>query len=224
MPVVHEGVHRQQLDGGDAEPLQVVDHRRVREPGVGPAQLGRNLGVALGEAPDVQFVDHRLVPGAAQLAVAHPVEEGLLDDAVRHEGRALHVVAHVRTLCEGIGMHRLVEADHAVERLGVGVEQELGRVAAVAACRLPGAVHPEAVALSRDDRREVAVPAVPADLREVDAGFAARLVEQAELDAGGDFREQREVGAGAVEGRPQGEGGAGPDFHVHGGTRRSAIK
>ena len=36
-----EVVHRQQLDGGDAERLQVLDERRVRQAGVGAAQVRR---------------------------------------------------------------------------------------------------------------------------------------------------------------------------------------
>ena len=45
--VVEEGVHREQLDRGDAEILEVGDHRRRRETGVGAAQLraaGRDDG------------------------------------------------------------------------------------------------------------------------------------------------------------------------------------
>ena len=37
--VVEEGVDRQQLDRGDAEVLEVGDHRRRGEAGVGAAQL-----------------------------------------------------------------------------------------------------------------------------------------------------------------------------------------
>ena len=45
-----ELVHRHQLDRGDAEPAQVVDHRRVGEARVGAAQLLGDLGMADGEA------------------------------------------------------------------------------------------------------------------------------------------------------------------------------
>ena len=43
MAVVDERVHRQQLDRGDAEALQVVDHRRGRQAGVGAAQRRRHV-------------------------------------------------------------------------------------------------------------------------------------------------------------------------------------
>ena len=39
--VLHELVDRQQLDGGDAELLQVLDGHRVRHAGVGAAQIAR---------------------------------------------------------------------------------------------------------------------------------------------------------------------------------------
>ena len=53
-------VHRQQFDGGHAEVAQVGDGRFVAQAGVGPAQLGRHLGVAHGEALDVHLVDDRV--------------------------------------------------------------------------------------------------------------------------------------------------------------------
>src|SRR5699024_6715042 len=44
--------------------------------------------------------------------------------------------------------------------------------------------------------------------------FGAVVVEQAQLDALGDFREEGEVGARAVEGGAQGVGPSAPDLHV----------
>ena len=49
-PVVGELVHRQQLDRGHAQVGEVLDGRRVRQPGVGAAQLLGDVGVQLGEA------------------------------------------------------------------------------------------------------------------------------------------------------------------------------
>ncbi|CAM5503278.1 hypothetical protein SCYAM73S_04163 [Streptomyces cyaneofuscatus] len=62
MVLVGELVDRQQLDGRHPEPRQVVDRGRVREPGVGAAQLGRDVRVELGEAAYVEFVDDRVRP------------------------------------------------------------------------------------------------------------------------------------------------------------------
>jgi hypothetical protein len=56
--VVNELVDRHQLDGRDAELLQILDGRRMPEAGIGAADLGRQIVTHLGEALDVQFVDH----------------------------------------------------------------------------------------------------------------------------------------------------------------------
>ncbi len=61
--VLHELVHGHQLDGGDAELLQVLDDRRVRDARVGAALLLGDVGVRLGEALDVRLVDDGLVVG-----------------------------------------------------------------------------------------------------------------------------------------------------------------
>jgi hypothetical protein len=45
--VVHELVHRHQLDGGDPELLEVLDHRRVGQPRVRAADVVRDAGVGL---------------------------------------------------------------------------------------------------------------------------------------------------------------------------------
>ncbi len=67
-----------------------------------------------------------------------------------------------------------------------GIEEELRRVAAPAARRVPGPVDAEAVALAGPDAGDVAVPAEGGALGEVGAALAARLVEEAELDPHGD--------------------------------------
>ncbi len=129
--VVHELVHRQQLDRRDPEPLQVLDERRVGEPGVGAAQLGRHVGMLAGGPLDVDLVDDGVLPRRAQLAVAVPVEEGVDDHAAGHERRRVAVVAHVGFV-PAVAEDGLVPDDLAGDRLGVGVEEQLGRVAAQA--------------------------------------------------------------------------------------------
>ena len=61
--VVEEGLHRHQLDGGDAELHQVVDDARVGEAGEGAAQL---LGACRGwrgrHALHMRLVDDRVAP------------------------------------------------------------------------------------------------------------------------------------------------------------------
>ncbi len=77
--VVHELVHRQQLDRGHPEPLQVLDERWMGEAGVGAAELGRHVGMLERGPLDVDLVDDGVLPRCAQLAVAGPFEEGVDD-------------------------------------------------------------------------------------------------------------------------------------------------
>ena len=70
--IVQELVHRHQLDGGDVQRLQVVDDRRVGEPGVGAAQFLGDAGMRLRHALDVRLVDDRLVVRRARRAVGCP--------------------------------------------------------------------------------------------------------------------------------------------------------
>src|SRR4051812_33698780 len=87
---------------------------------------------------------------------------------------------------EAIAEARLRPVDLPVHCLRIGVEQQLGGVAALTLCRVVGAVYSIAVQLARLDPLEVAVPDERVDLRELDAGLL-RAVEQAQLDAFGDL-------------------------------------
>jgi hypothetical protein len=103
--LVDDLVDRQQLDGGDAERLQVLDDRGVANGGVGAADLLRHLGVEHREPLDVRLVDDRLVPGDAWAAVALPVERGVDHHALRHAPGAVLVVEDpvLPGLVEGVG-------------------------------------------------------------------------------------------------------------------------
>ena len=189
--------------------------RGVRQAGVRPALLLRHVGVQLGEALDVRLVDEGLVVGDGGAAVALPVEERVDDHAVGHVRRGVVVVAGV-LVAEVVGEERLVPVDLAGRGLGVGVEEQLVGVAALALVGVPRAVDAVAVALAGLHGRDVAVPDVGVDLGDLEPrlGEGAEVVgvgvEQAQLDALGDLAEQGEVRAGAVEGGTQGVGSAGP--------------
>ena len=114
MPLGGELLHRQQLDGGDAEVLQVVDDDRVTEAGVRPAQLLGDPVVQLGEALDVQLVDGGVAPPRADLAVVAPVEVVVDHDAAGDVRRGVALVAPLRGGRRG--------------ELVVGLEAEDGRV------------------------------------------------------------------------------------------------
>ncbi len=91
-PLVHRVVHREELHRGDAERLEVVDDRRVREAAVGPAEVLGDLGVAHGEAAHVRLVDDEARPGDARALHALPVEAPVHHDAPRHARGAVAVV------------------------------------------------------------------------------------------------------------------------------------
>ncbi len=202
--------------------------RRLRgKPGVGAAQILAHLGVELREALDVHFVDDRLVPGHARPApvVAFPVERLVDDDRLRDRGRVVAlvdvqvgVVAAVGHVREGA---RGAVPDRALDRLRVGVDEQLGGVEPVPLLRRVRAVDAVAVALAGADPRHVAVPVPGGALGELDARLRVVAVEQAELDALGVLGEEREVRPVAVPRGAERERLSRPDRGAH--LRSSAV-
>ncbi len=201
--VLDELMHGHQLEGGHAELAEVRGDSRVRQPGVRAAQALRHFRVALRQSLDVRLVDDRLVVGDVERVVALPVEERVDDHPEGHVPHGVVVVARVG-ITEVVAEQRLVPVDLAGRGLGVGVEQQLVGVAPKAALGVPRTVDAVAVALSRLDLRQVAVPDVAVDLGHRHARLGDRApcpdVDQAQLDLLGHLAEQREVGAVAVEG------------------------
>ena len=199
----HELVHRHELHRGDPEPLQVRDHRRVGEPGVGAALRRRDLRMAQGQPAHVRLVDDGLVVGGLRGPVVAPVEERVDDHVLRHVRRAVRGVP-LPGVGELVVEQRLVPADLTLDRLAVRVEQQLGAIAAPPARGVVRPVHPVAVPLPGRDTGQVAVPHEAVDLGQLDPGLAERaatvvgLVEQAELYAFSDLGEKGEVRAPSV--------------------------
>jgi hypothetical protein len=106
----------------------------------------------------VELVEHGLGPGPVEPHVALPVERVVDHDGAWDRGRGVAVVGQLLVIRRIAEDARPVEADRAVDRLRVGVDQELGGVEAVAPRRLVGALDAVAVALSGADVRQVAVP------------------------------------------------------------------
>ena len=119
-----------------------------------------------------------------------------------------------------VGIGRLAPDDLPVDRLGVGVQEQLGRVAAAAGFGVVGPVDPVAVAAPGFHALEMAVPAVGVDLGQGVPVLPA-FVEEAQLDCFGRLREDGEVGAETVEGGTQREGFAGDTAWTMGATYRS---
>jgi len=83
---------------------------------------------------------------------------------------------------ETVGEQRLVTIDLAADRLGVGVQEELRRIAPLALAGLVGTVDPIAVALARLNPRNERVPDIAVDLDQLDAGLLPIVCDQAQLD------------------------------------------
>src|SRR6516164_3786235 len=85
-------MYRQQLDGGYAERLDVF-YNFTGKALIGAAPFLRQLGMKLGVAAQVNFVDNCMLPrDGSPLGLAFPVEIRVDDDAFGHEGRAVALV------------------------------------------------------------------------------------------------------------------------------------
>ena len=194
--VGHRPLDRQQLDRGHPQADQVLEHRRVPKPGVGAAKLRRQLRVGRGDPLDVGLVDHRVGQAGAWRPVVAPVEGRVDHDRPRRErGRVLLVVAG----------EAVVPGDPADDRLGVGVQQQLGRVAAQPPRGVVGAVHPVAVPLPGPDLGHEPVPHPRVVLRQRQLRLPVLLVEQAQDDCVGDLGRHGKPRAARRWRRPQRE-------------------
>ncbi len=217
MSFVDEVVDGEELDGGDAEFLEVVDGGRVCQAGVGAAEGLGDGGVAVAEAFDVDLVDDGVGEGDRGAAVVVPVEVGVDDDGFGDTGGGvLGVDLGVVAGDEVVGEDGGLPVDVAGEGLGVGVDEELGGVESLAVFGVPGAVDAVTVELSGFDVADEAVPDEGGVFAEGDAlGLVAGAVEEAEVDAGGVFREEGEVGSLGGGGGAEGVGATGEQGAVH---------
>ena len=157
------------------------------EPGIGAAQLLRNVRMQLGEAANVRLVDDGAVPRRLRRSVVAPVERGIDDHALRHPGGAVgRIEGEVGLLVvRRVAGDRLLPVDLAPHRLGVGIDEELAGVAAVSLGRVVGAVDAQTVERSRPKVADVAVPDVLRDLGQmaaVDLAAGIGGVVEADLD------------------------------------------
>ncbi len=200
--VVDEGVHRHQLDGGDAKALQVVDHRRCREPGVRAAQRWRHVRMLFREAAHVELVDHHVAPRHVGAAILSPSERRIDDLAFRHRVRAVAPIeGQVGALvADGVPEQRVAPAERADEVARVRVEEQLVRIEAQAFLGTIGSVHAIAVQHAGPRLRQIAVPDLVGALGERNPlQFAPPGgVEDAQVDALGVLGKQSEVHALAV--------------------------
>ena len=197
-------------------------HRGVGEAGVGAAQGLGDLGVAGGEALDVQLVEDGAAPDDLGARVALPVEVVVHHHAAGHAGGGVALVHALHAVDEHVADERRVPVDLAGEGAGVGVDEELVRVEAQAPLGHPGAVGAKAVEGARREGGHVAVEDVVGLLEERQAGeerVRVVRVEQAEHQLGGVLGGDGEVDAVTVPRSAQGVRDAGPDREVLHGNR-----
>ena len=197
--LVGDVVDRQQLDRRHPERLEMLDRGLGGEAGVGAAEVLAHAGMAHREALDVGLVDDRLVHRRVGTAVLLPLEAIVDDDALGDRDRGVLLVGlEVRVVARRRVRHvrehaRALPADLALDRLGVRVDQQLGRVEAVAGARVVRAVHAVAVALAGADARQVDVPVERGALADLDPLLDVLVVEQAQLHPLRVLGEEREV-------------------------------
>jgi hypothetical protein len=110
-------------------------------------------------------------------------------------------------VAEPVVEQRLVPVEVTLDRLAVGIEQELGAVAAQPARGIVRPVYTVAVTLSRRDAGQVDVPDEAIDFGQLDRGLgepalvAVGRVEQAKFYTFRDLGEQGEIRAPSVPGR-----------------------
>src|SRR5207302_2720603 len=143
------------------------------------------------------------LPADVRPCLAAPPVEGLVDDdGLRHAARIVAPIEReVLARTPGtIGEMRIAPYQPSGKPLGVGVEQQLVGIKAVAVLGLVGPVNAVAIELSGRNVVQIAVPDIFGAFRQLDAfEFTTALtVEQAKLDLLRVGREQRKIGAPAV--------------------------
>ena len=145
------------------------DHRRVRDPRVGPALLRRHLRLAQGQAAHVRLVDHRLVVRDLRRPVVAPVEERVDHHVLRHPRRAVLRVPPLAGRCTG--SRTAPRPTPCPLRPPCRTDRAAAWRRAARPRRGPRPAHPVPVSLPGPDPGQVAVPDEPVDLGEGDPGF-----------------------------------------------------
>src|SRR5579862_5528311 len=158
--------------------------------------------MANGESPNVHFVDDAFMPGSAWRPVNSPGERRINHHGFEHAWCAVPPVERkvgilVPDAITEVGVAPFEIAD---DLFGVGIEEKLIRIEAMAFGRIVGTKDTISVNESRPGLRQIAVPDLVGLLFQADAVqfSASGLIEQAQLHGFSVFREQGEVNALAV--------------------------
>src|SRR5438067_502341 len=125
-------MYRQQFDSGNAEFFQITHAGRMRQPGIGAAQLFRNFGIQLTEALYVDFVDYRITQGSTRWTVLLPVKEAAYHDAFGHAGRTISLIKlQVRIFAaEWVAKDVMLPIHLTCNCLGIRIDEQLAGIKA----------------------------------------------------------------------------------------------
>ena len=172
-----------------------------------PRSLGLQVLAQHAQPAHMGLVDHRVGPRHVGWPVVGPVEAVVGDDGLQHARRAVAAIEGevAARRVHPIAVERIGRTQFAGDALGIGIEQELVMVEAMAVLRLVGPVGAIAVDQAGARIGHVAVPDLVGAFRQLEAHdlAPARRIEDAELDLGGMGGEHREVGAEPVPGGAQ---------------------
>ena len=186
-----------ELDGGDAQALEVVDDDGVRDSRVGSPDLLWNVRVRHGHAAHVRLVNDCVVVAVLRRAVVPPVEKRVDDYRDHRVGRGIEFASLGRVV-EIVGEERLLVGDLAGDRFRVGVEKQFRVVAAQALGGIVRAFHAESVALPGAHSGQIAMPHAGVDFSQLDFRLADDVVDKAQVDSFGDGRKNGKIRPGAV--------------------------
>ena len=201
-------VYGQELHRRDAKMAQVFDGAGRGQPRVRAPQGARDLRVPGRESLDVQLVDDGLVPRRPGAAILSPPEGRIDGHRPRHVWSAVAVIRREISggIAELVAEERGMPCQGPRDRLGIRVEEELGRIEAVPVLGLVRPVHPVAVQEAGPRLGQVDVPHLVRLLLHADpVALALRIlgIEQAEVHGRRVLAEEREIDTRAVPGRPE---------------------
>ncbi len=203
--LVDKCVHRHQFDGSNAECLYIFENFPIGQSAKLAALALADVWMQHRITAHIQFVEDHVGPGYAW-SISGQLFLGRTDDAPRDKWRAIEIVAVE---------YGLVPTEFAGQQFGIGIDQELGRVAAQTMIGVKNPVHAIAVRLAGAATGHITVPRVVGAFVQIEApGFMTRRVEQAKLDALRDRRVDREIGAVVVRCGAEWSGAAGLDHWV----------
>ena len=188
MQFIDPGGDRQQLHCGDTQALQMGDRSRVCQGFDRAAARLRDARVQLAEAAHMHLVQDRLAPGATRLG--QPVTQCVNRRAhtgLGHIGGAVSRIERVAAvgMAGFVAQDGIVPLQRADQFAGIGIDQQLVRIEAMAQARLIGAMRAITIDRPCNCTRQAAMKDVAAASRQLVSGeFPLAIgIKQAHFDA-----------------------------------------